>query len=136
MLEIKHLIQAFDCTTAFLEQLFKNPEIEIYLVTDSHPKLLAEKLQITQIKKYFTCLISSHNFGYSKSNIKFWQKLTRHYTIDLNNTIFVDDNPVVLTTATEFGIKNVVAITNNDSSKPNRIIDNFNNVADVSQLSL
>ncbi|MFT6791550.1 MAG: HAD superfamily hydrolase (TIGR01509 family) [Cellvibrionaceae bacterium] len=88
----------------------------IYLVTNSHPAGVAIKMDEIQIEAHFKEIISSHQFGYPKEQLAFWQSLDQHLSFDRKRTLFIDDNLTVLNTAIAFGIKHILGIHQPDST--------------------
>ena len=136
MREIAKKITAFPQSESFLQSMQQRTDIKLFLVTDAHPQVLALKLQHTGLAKYFDTIVSSHTFGYSKSQQQFWQSFSEEYNIHKKSAVFVDDNPNVLQSALKFGIENVVVIARNDSSKPKKETLNFNAIDNIAQLEI
>ena len=115
--EVKHKIQIRPHTESFLSRL-KDLDKKLVLITNSHPKGLALKLEVTEIDRWLDIIISSHEFQSPKEDQEFWRLLQLHEPFDVKRTLFVDDTPRVLRSAQKFGIEHLVCVTAPDSQKP------------------
>jgi 5'-nucleotidase len=77
-------------------------------------------------------IYTAHDFGHAKETQEFWLKLQNEIKFSKNKAILIDDNPNVLCSAKQFGLRNVFLISK-PSSMTNGIynseynsIDNFN----------
>lgn len=117
-----HVIEYRAGTLRFLQEA-KTAGKKIYLTTNAHPKTLAIKLRHLDFSYYFDELLSSHQTGYPKENLEFWDAIEQKWKFDKNTTLFVDDSISILRKAHEFGIKNLVGIKFPDSSKQTNVFD-------------
>ncbi|MCZ6526727.1 MAG: GMP/IMP nucleotidase [Gammaproteobacteria bacterium] len=112
--EVEHLIgvrpQA-EQFLAFLQQANK----QVVLVTNSHQKLLALKMEKTGIDKYFDRIFSAHSLGAAKEELDFWYSLSDNFTFSADKTVLIDDNLTVLRTAREYGIRHLLCVAKPDS---------------------
>lgn len=108
--EFKHQIQAHPETLEFLAFL-KDMGKTLIMVTNAHRDSLALKLEMTEIGVYFDKLISSHDFGMPKEDIRIWQEIKNIFPYDPLRTMLIDDNITALKTAEEFGIAYPVCAT-------------------------
>lgn len=115
--EVKHKIQIRPHAERFLSQL-KALGKKLVLITNSHPKGLELKLDVTEIDQWLDIIISSHEFRSPKEELMFWQMLQLQEPFDPARTLFIDDTPRVLRSAQRFGIQHLVCITAPDSQKP------------------
>ncbi|WP_251358896.1 GMP/IMP nucleotidase [Kangiella sp. TOML190] len=103
-------------TLEFLKQA-KADNKKLYLVTNAHPDTLRIKLERKDFSPYFDELLSSHDTGYPKENMKFWNFIKKRWCFNSASTLFVDDSPTILQTAKSFGIGAVYGVSHPDSSK-------------------
>lgn len=115
--ETKHKILIRPHAEAFLTQL-KAAGKQTVLVTNSHPKGLELKLDVTNIDTWLDIIISSHEFNTPKEDQTFWKHLSDKVKFDPTRTLFIDDTPRILKSAQTFGIKHLLCISAPDSQKP------------------
>lgn len=118
--EIREKIQERPHTQEFL-QFLKEQQKVIALVTNAHPIGLDIKLDKTNIAPFFDHVISSHQFNHPKEVQEFWHSLQDHLPFDPERTLFIDDNPSVLASAKQFGIKHTLGIHQPDSQTPRQL---------------
>ncbi len=111
--EIEHLIAVHPYVEEFLGALMGRKRL--ILVTNAHPGSLRLKLNRTGIERYFDQVVSSHHYRLPKEDVSFWQGLQQHLQFDPGRTLLVEDNQAVLSTARDFGIAQLIAITQPDS---------------------
>jgi len=102
----------------------------LILATNAHLDSLSVKAQHTGLEQYLDAVVSSHSFGVPKEHANFWPKLeqhvrSRHEVFERSECLFVDDSVPVLRAAREFGIAQIVAIAQPDSTRPIRDISEF-----------
>ena len=78
------------------------------MVTNAHRDSLALKLEMTEIGNYFDKLISSHDFGIPKEDVRIWSNIQTVQAYEPNRTLLIDDNIKALDTAKEYGIKHLL----------------------------
>lgn len=130
--EVAHLIEIRDSVPEFLTAL-RQAGKQVILLTNSHPDGMTLKFEKTQLDQYFDKLISTHEYGYSKEDIRLWQGIQDDLKFDKARTLFVDDSLPILQQAKVFGIKHLLAIKNPDSKMASREITEFNAVEDYWQ---
>ncbi len=111
----------------------------LILATNAHFDSLAIKAQHTGLEQYLDAVVSSHSFGVPKEHAPFWPALeqhlrTHHAGFDRHTSLFVDDSLSVLRAAREFGIAQIIAIAQPDSTQPARKIDEFTAVNQLVEL--
>jgi len=111
----------------------------LILATNAHFDTLAIKAQHTGLEDYLDAVVSSHRFGVPKEHADFWPSLEQHVrshhdTFDRRECLFVDDSLPVLRAARDFGIAQIVAIRQPDSTRPVREISEFPAVKSVVEL--
>lgn len=111
----------------------------LILATNAHFDTLAIKAQHTGLEKHLDAVISSHRFGVPKEHAEFWPRLERHLqahhdAFDRSETLFVDDSLAVLRAARAFGIAQIIAIAQPDSTQPVRDIHEFPAVKNITEL--
>lgn len=131
--EVQHLISLRDDTIPFLDALHQSGR-QVVLVTNAHPGSLSLKVERTQLDQHIDLLISTHEFGVTKESQSLWQQLQARLGFDPARTLFVDDSLVILEAARQFGIGHLLAVSNPDSKKPVRDIDEFPAVQDYRYL--
>jgi putative hydrolase of the HAD superfamily len=117
----------------FLAEL-SNLNINVLLVTNSHPDTLQLKEDVTGLSEFFDGVHSAHSYGHAKEHQEFWRLLQEAEGFDPETTVFVDDTPRVLRSAAEYGISMPIVITNPDTSEPERENGEFAHVAGVRDL--
>jgi putative hydrolase of the HAD superfamily len=132
--EIKHLIKVLPHTIPFLDQVRKAGKRTL-LVTNAHHDSLALKMERTNLVGHFDAIICSHDYGYSKEQLEFWQALGQRHLFDPKRTVMVDDNLDVLHTAVKFGIGHVVAIRKPDSQRPENEVKELPSVAGLDEIT-
>jgi putative hydrolase of the HAD superfamily len=115
-IEMSHLIKPRPGAIEYLQKT-KGSSLVI-LASNADPTSMARKLAITGIATYFDIIISSHEIGFCKEELKFWEKLQTQIGFSPNKTLLVDDNLTVLRTAKKFGIKKLFGIKNPSSQGP------------------
>lgn len=111
----------------FLERL-RQMNKQVWMLTNAHRDVLAIKCERLELETHFDRLISSHDFGYSKESLHFWNNLKSEFSFDPARSLFVDDSLPILRTAHEFGIKHLRAIDLPDSNKPAKDTEEFYNL--------
>ena len=99
----------------FLEKVSRL-EKKLLLVTNSNRDVFLLKSQITGVDQYFEKIYISHELGSPKEDQKFWFSLQQIEPFNPVTTCFVDDNPEVLKSAQQFGIKSLFHVTQPDAS--------------------
>jgi HAD superfamily hydrolase (TIGR01509 family) len=92
----------------------------LVLATNSHPETLRIKDRKAGIRDFLDAMYSSHEFDAPKEYAEFWLRLRRVVGYDPARTAFIDDNPKVLEAARAAGISLAIAVTDPDSSRPQR----------------
>lgn len=131
--EIKHKIQKRPYAEEFLIRL-KALGKKLVLITNSHPKGLTLKLDVTQIDRLLDIVISSHEFQSPKEEQTFWHMLMSREAFDKKRTMFIDDSPRILRSAHNFGIQNLVCITAPDSKRPAHLPEEFLGIEHFSEI--
>lgn len=132
-LELKHKIAIRPHSIEFLKAL-QAAKKHIVLITNSHPKGLEIKLDVTKIDQHLDMIISSHQFNFPKEEQAFWHALQDHTPFENARTLFVDDTPRILESAKHYGIKHLLCITEPDSQKPRKSDEGFKSVAHFDEL--
>ena len=107
---------------------------QVILVTNAHLDAFAVKAQYTGLGQYFDRVVSSHSLGFPKEEAAFWPRLETHLGLEREQALFVDDNLPVLRAAHAFGIAQVFAVAQPDSTLPVRHIAEFPAVNAVREL--
>ncbi len=122
--EIRHKIKIRPHTETFLKRLNVLGK-KVILITNSHPKGLSLKLEVTEIDQWLDIVISSHEFQKPKEEQDFWHQLIAREHFDKKRTLFIDDTPRILRSAQTFGIEQLVCITSPDSQRPPHLPEEF-----------
>ncbi|GGO71712.1 haloacid dehalogenase [Bowmanella pacifica] len=131
--EVQHLISLREDTIPFLDALHDSGR-QVVLVTNAHPGSLSLKVERTQLDQHIDQLISTHEFGVTKESQSLWQQLQARLGFDPARTLFVDDSLIILEAARQFGIGHLLAVSNPDSKKPVREIEEFPAIQDYRYL--
>jgi HAD superfamily hydrolase (TIGR01509 family) len=104
------------------------------LVTNAHQDALRVKAAQTDILRYFSAAISSHEYRVPKEHPEFWLNLEAQLRFDRERTLFVDDSLAVLRAARRHGIRHIVAIAHPDSTQERRVVQEFPSVHAIVEL--
>jgi putative hydrolase of the HAD superfamily len=122
--EIQHLIGLRSDALDFLQWL-KSAHPRVILATNADRQSLELKLPITGLEEYLDAIVSSADLGVAKEDQAFWFALQEVEPFDPQRTLFIDDNPSVLESAREYGIRHLLGIKQPDSSRPERELAEF-----------
>lgn len=122
--EVQHLIGLRGDALDFLKWL-KHAHPRVVLATNSDRAGLALKLPLTGLEEYLDAIVSSEDLGAAKEEQAFWFALQEIEPFDPERTLFIDDNPVVLESAREFGIRHLLGIKQPDSQRPEKELEEF-----------
>lgn len=117
----------------FLEQV-SAMDLRLLLVTNSHRDTLEIKDEVTDVKRFFDAIYTSHDLGHPKEDQPFWESLRLREGFDPERTMFVDDNLTVLASARRFGIRNLVAVAQPETAGPVREVSDYRSVNRVASL--
>ena len=109
-------------------------DMQVLLVTNSHPETLELKDAATGLGEYFDGIFTSHNYGHAKESQAFWHALQEDIGFDIDTTMFVDDSQPVLRSAKEYGLEMLVTVTRPDTSRPLKDESEFRGVETVEDL--
>jgi 5'-nucleotidase len=115
--DIGHLIKERPAALAFLKFLTEIGKNKA-LVTNAYQGLIDMKFRCTDIGDHFEHVYCSHDFGFPKEDVQFWDALQEAYPFDPLKTLLVDDNLSVLDSAKKYGIRYLLSISQPDSTKP------------------
>lgn len=122
--EIQHLIGLRGDALDFLKWL-KQAHPRVVLATNADRASLELKLPLTGLEQYLDVIVSSADLGVPKEEQAFWFALQEVEPFDPSRTLFIDDNPRVLESAREFGIRHLLGIKQPDSRRPERELEEF-----------
>jgi len=122
--EVQHLIGLRSDALDFLTWL-KQQHPRVVLATNADRESLALKLPLTGLENYLDAIVSSADVGVPKERQEFWFALQEIQPFDPQRTLFIDDNPAVLESAREFGIRHLLGIKQPDSRRPERELEEF-----------
>lgn len=122
--DIRHLIQIRSGVLEFLDFLAKNGKKRL-LVTNAHDRALKLKMRETGLSAHFDRIISSHDLGLPKEDVRFWDALLQIEFFNKHRTLFVDDSFPVLRSANHYGIKYLFGISKPSTQAPGKTSDEF-----------
>ncbi|MDA8363178.1 MAG: GMP/IMP nucleotidase [Gammaproteobacteria bacterium] len=122
--EVAHLIAVRPHVTDFLGAV-RHSGRRIVLVTNAHSKSLSLKLDRTKLAANFDAIICSHELGMPKEHDRFWNHMQGIEPFDRQQTLLVDDSIPVLRSAKNYGIAQLLAVTNPDSRGPDKEVGDF-----------
>ena len=85
-------------------RLLSNPK---YILTNGDPRLFDFKSESANFLDYFDSHICSMHLGYAKEQKEFWALAGQYLKVNLKNSIFIDDNFKVVTSAVNAGVGQV-----------------------------
>lgn len=113
--EVDHLIAVHPGVTEFLTFLAHHGK-EAWLVTNAHGKTLDLKMRKTRLGQWFTGIVSAHDLGLPKEDVRFWQALQAKVSYDPARTMLGEDSEVNLGTAREYGIRYLIHVSRSSSA--------------------
>ena len=122
--EVQHLIGLRSDALDFLAWL-RDAHPRVVLATNADRASLSLKLPLTGLEAYLDAIVSSADLGVPKEEQAFWFALQEVEPFDPQRTLFIDDNPAVLESAREFGIRHLLGIRQPDSRRPERELEAF-----------
>ncbi|MGM0614867.1 MAG: GMP/IMP nucleotidase [Pseudomonadota bacterium] len=122
--EVQHLIGLRSDALDFLQWL-KTQHPRVVLATNADRASLELKLPLTGLESYLDAVVSSQDLGAAKEEQAFWFALQEIEPFDPARTLFIDDNPKVLESAREFGIRYLLGIREPDSQRPEKVLKEF-----------
>jgi GMP/IMP 5'-nucleotidase len=131
--EVAHLIAVHPHVEDFLAAT-RSAGKRVVLVTNAHHKSLSLKLRMTGIEQHFDAIVCSHDLGLPKEHRGFWDRLKDIEAFDPARTLLVDDSLPVLRSAKACGIGHLLAVRRPDSRQPPKAIEEFDSIADFSEL--
>lgn len=114
--DIRHMIAPRPYAIEFL-QAVKASGRQCVLCTNAHRGSLNLKLRETRIDLHLDALISSHDYGMPKEDVRFWTALKADIEFDPARTLLIDDNASVLDSARRAGIAHLLGIRRPDSQQ-------------------
>ena len=131
--QIQHLIAIHPNVVDFLERL-KAVGKGVYLVTNAHGKTLDLKMQRTSLAHRFDGIITSHEIGMPKEDPVFWEHLRKVVPFDPERTLLGEDTEAVLRSASRYGIRYLVFVSNSSSAKPSNDSGSYFSVQDFGEI--
>lgn len=122
--EIEHLIAVHPYVIEFLLFLKHSGKV-VWLVTNAHSKTLDLKMKRTRIGPYFDGIISAHQVGLPKEDVRFWGELQNFINYEPELTLLGEDSETNLTTAQSFSIRYLVYISRYSSKVEPRQSEHF-----------
>lgn len=132
-LETAHLIALRPDADTFLAAIKKAGK-RVILITNAHRDSLSLKLERIELAPYFERLISSHDYGFPKEHPQFWDALQADIQFDPARSLFIDDTLPILRSARDFGVAQLLAVSQPDSRKGPKDTAEFAAVGDYREL--
>jgi putative hydrolase of the HAD superfamily len=132
--EIRERITPIPGVEAFLK-VAQDSGRAMWVVTNAHRDSWQLKLEHTGFNRYFERIFSSHDFGFPKEDLRFWNALHAKQAFDPARALFVDDSMPVLSAAQAWGIAQVIGIRQPDSRLPERPIPGMRSVRTLAELA-
>ncbi len=79
----------------------------------------------TKLGPYFDQIISSHELGLPKEDVRFWNKLQHRIPFESKHTLLIDDSLPVLRSAQHYGIAHLLAVYKPDTRRPDKDVGEF-----------
>lgn len=130
---IKHLIDVHPHVPEFLEFL-RNSGKKIVLVTAAHRKTLKIKMDKTGIESLFDQIICAEEVGTAKEDSLFWKTLQELLNYNKDRTLLADDTAMVLESAHQYGIKQLIHVAKPSSKKPTEFSSKFPSIVRFNEL--
>ena len=131
--DVSHRIGYLPGALDFLRHV-SSQDIRVLLVTNAHPDLVEIKDAKTGIGDFLDEVHSSHDYGHAKESQSFWEALREEVDFDPATTLFVDDNPHVLQSASDYGLERLVRVTRPDSRDAAKDCSVFRTVEKVADM--
>jgi len=125
--EVEHLIAVHPHVIDFLLFL-KQHGTATWLVTNAHSKTLELKMRTTRIGSYFDGIISAHQVGLPKEDLRFWGKLQNFISYEPARTLLGEDSETNLETARHFDIRYLIYISRYSSKVTPRRSEHFTTI--------
>ena len=109
-LEVEHLIAVHPGVTEFLAFLRRHGK-RTWLVTNAHGKTLNIKMKKTRLGSSFDGIISAHDLGLPKEDVRFWGKLREKVPFEPARTLLGEDSETNLGTAAAYGIRYLIYVS-------------------------
>lgn len=114
--DVRHMIAPRPYAIEFL-QAVKASGRQCILCTNAHRASLNLKLRETRLDLHLDALVSSHDYGLPKEDIRFWASLRADIDFNPARTLLIDDNASVLDSARKAGIAHLLGIRRPDSQQ-------------------
>ena len=126
--EVDHLIVVHPYVIDFLDAV-RRLDKRIVLVTNAHGKVLELKMRHTQLDGHFDTVLSAHDMGTPKEDVRFWPKLQAIEPFERTRTLLIDDSLPVLRSAHSYGIGQLLTVCKPDSRRPQKPVEEFPAIA-------
>jgi putative hydrolase of the HAD superfamily len=117
--ELSHLIRWRGHARMFIHRITGSGRRAV-LVTNAHRKSLAVKDDATDLTSTLDASVSAHDYAAPKESPAFWEQLHGEEPFDPQRTLFIDDNATVLDAARDYGVRQLVTVSQPDSARPAR----------------
>ena len=106
----------------------KNPK---HILTNGDPRLQEYKAEARNFLQFFDSIFYSMHAGYPKEKKEFWTLARHNLNLDFEDSIFIDDDFKVVTTAVKAGVKRVIWITPGKNRILQNGIETFSSLGDL-----
>ncbi len=113
--EVDHLIAVHPFVVEFLLFLRQHGKA-VHLITNAHGKTLDLKMHKTRLGPYFHRIVSAHDIGISKEDVRFWEALRERLPYDPARTMLGEDSEANLESASRAGIRELVYVSGYSSA--------------------
>lgn len=133
--EVQHLICYRADALKFLQQL-KLTNKKVILATNADLPSLELKLPITRLNQQIEKIYSSASLNAPKEEQAYWQKLQLAEDLNPATCLLIDDNLSVLQSAQNFGIGELITISQPDTTQAPKPANNFAAINNFAELNL
>jgi HAD superfamily hydrolase (TIGR01509 family) len=131
--EIEHLIAVHPFVIDFLLFL-KHQRKTVWLVTNAHSKTLDLKMKRTKLGPYFDGVISAHQVGLPKEDVRFWHALQAFAPFTPQRTMLGEDSEANLLTAAGYAIQYLIFVGRHSSTASPLTSNKFTTIHYFNQL--
>lgn len=130
---VEHLIAIHPNVQRFLKRAGRQGR-KVYMVTNAHGKTLNLKMEKTLLAGSFDGIVVSHDLGFPKETLQFWESAQKRLDFDPGSTLLADDSLPVLEAAGDFGIRYLVHIARPSSTLPVKRSDIFFSIENFQEI--
>jgi HAD superfamily hydrolase (TIGR01509 family) len=113
--EMRDRIRYLPGAERFLTEM-RQRGLRTVLLTNAHRDSLDIKAARTNLTQYFDAVVSSHQYRAPKEFPEFWSRAQADLQFDSERSLFIDDSLNVLRAAAAFGVAQIFAVAQPDST--------------------